>query len=254
MLKNALTAVIVEDDIKGAKLLAHIIETYCGTIELVGIAYEAIEAYKLINEKKPKVLFLDVLLGDNTCFDLLEKIKFDNLKIVIVSAYDNYAIDAFKYHAIDYILKPIDIDAIINITKKIYRDYLNETYSLEGQTTLLHNILNESNNSNYIAVSSLNDIQVIKYDDILYLQSDGRYTTFFLIAGNKLVATKNIGEYEKSLGTFNFFRIHKKYIINIKYIESIDKRDGGTCHLLTEITLPIAYRRRDSLFRFLNLK
>ncbi|NER18992.1 LytR/AlgR family response regulator transcription factor [Spongiivirga citrea] len=254
MLKNALSAIIVEDDPKGAKLLAHIINTYCDTINLTGIAFNLADAKKLINQNPPRVLFLDVQIGNQTCFSLLEEIAYENIKIVIVSAYDNFAIEAFKYHAVDYILKPVDIDEMIKTTQRIYQNYSKEIYSLQDQKKSLDSIIVNKNNSNFIAIASLNDIQIIKYDSILYLQSDGRYTSVFLIDGSKIVATKNIGEYENDLTPFGFYRIHKKYIINLKHMASIDKRDGGRCKLINECYFPIATRRRDGLFRYLNLK
>ena len=254
MVENSLTAIIVEDNIKGARLLAHIINTHCNTIQLLDVAHDVPSAVALINQKKPKLLFLDVIIHNSTCFDLLDQIEYEDVKIVIVSAYDDYAIQAFKYRAVDYVLKPVDIETFINITERIYLESFKETYSLKSQMDVIGDIIKKANRVDFIAISSLNDIIFVKHDEILYLESAGAYTTFFLIDGSSQVATKNIGEYENLLIPYNFFRNHKKYIINFKYVKSIDKRDGGICYLTSGTQLPIAFRRREELLRLINIK
>ncbi|MFC4636588.1 LytR/AlgR family response regulator transcription factor [Dokdonia ponticola] len=249
-----LDAVIVEDDIKGASLLAHVLRTYCNNITLVGIAHDVNSAKEIIKTKQPKILLLDVKLHDKTCFDLLAQITYDNIKIVFITAHESYAIDAIRHNAIDYLLKPLDIPAIVSTISKIVETSMHEEYSLKKQLNSLEENSVLSMKSNYFAIASMDEIKMIKYNDIIYLASDGRYTTFYLVNKNEIVASKNIGQYEKMLIEHGFYRIHKSYIINLNFVLSIDKKDGGFCCLINSLMLPISFRRKNGLFRYLNIK
>ena len=194
---------------------------------------------------KPDVIFLDTALPNNTFFELLEKLEFNIPKLIFISNQEHYALKAFKYNAIDFILKPIDFNSIIlAVYKAIKRIEINDI-----------NILNSFNQTNeYLAVSSLDKVELIHMSEIIYCKADGKYTCFILLNGKKIVSSRNLGEYSKILDNNYFFRIHHSYIINLRHIIKISKKDGYFCEFSNGTVLPVAKRRQDDFNKFIKLK
>ena len=250
-----LEVVVVDDETKSAKLLVHFLNNYCPSFKVVGVAYTAKDAIKTINSLRPKVIFLDILLNHGTSFDILDQLSYKEFRLVFVTAHDEYAVKAFQYNAIDYILKPISIDNIMATANKIHQDVLNENFTLLNKIDTLTNFITKrESHKDFITISGLKKIEFVKFNELMYLKSDGRYTTFYLSNGDTIVASKNIGEYEEDLISDVFFRIHKSYIVNLSYVKIIDKSDGKSCLLTNNTSLPIAARRLDDFMKFLNLK
>ncbi len=245
---------IVDDDKKNIKLLEHFIETYCPNIKIVGKASTRKDAIKLINEKEPELIFMDIILDAGTGFDVLESIKHSKYKVIFVSSYSEYAIKAFKFNAIDYILKPIAIEELILAVNKAYEDIENELFTMPDQVHNLSGAFIQNIPLDFIAISSINKIEFVKLKDIIYLNSEGRYTVFNLVNNQKIVASRNIGEFENIINENDFFRIHNSYIINLKHVEKITKVDGNYCKMSNKESLPIARRRQEQLNRFLRIK
>jgi len=249
-----ITAVIIDDEISNIILLENYLNKYCPLVDLIGEANTISSAVTLINTKKPKLIFLDIMLDEGTGFDVLEEVTHKDSKVIFVSSHNEYAIKAFKYSAIDYVLKPIEIEDLILAVNKAYDDIDKEIYTNTVQLDMVNKSLEVKEPLNFIAIPSIDKIEFIKIEDIIYLQSDGRYTVFFLKDGKKIVASRNLGEYENIIDKNLFFRIHNSYIVNLKHVVSINKRDGVYCEMINRISLPIAKRRQDSLNRFLKIK
>ncbi|MCW1148619.1 LytR/AlgR family response regulator transcription factor [Flavobacterium lacisediminis] len=246
------SAIIIDDEINNLVLLKHFIKKFCLTIEIVGEADSVSSGIDIINARKPKILFLDIKLNDSDVYEILDEIDFTEYEIVFVTAYDEFALKAFKYNAVDYVLKPVLIeDLVLAVNKCITRieekerfeNHLEDGYKKETLT-----------NSKYISVASMDKVDIIKKDDLVFCKSDGRYTTFFMKNKEEIVACKNIGEYESILVDDNFFRIHHSYIINLDHVVNINKKSGYYCEMINGALLPIAKRRQDSLNRFLKIK
>ena len=195
------------------------------------------------------------MLQDGTAFDVLEGIEYEDFSVVFITAYQEYAVTAFKFNAIDFLLKPIDPKDLISIVNTIEENFKNKRFTTEEQLQSTKTAI-ESQTSKYdfIAIPSTKKIDFIKTDDILYFESDGRYTIIYLTNDTTVYVSKNIGEYEKILVSKSFFRIHKKYLINLKYIININNSDGSNCELLGDVTLPVAKRRKEDLMSFLNIR
>ena len=207
----------------------------------------------IIKLKKPDVVFLDIVLKDDVFFEMLEQLEFSIPKLVFISANENYAVKAFKHNAIDFILKPIDFNAIILATYKVIRRTEMER-SYQNQKINNINILNSINQPNeYVAVSSLDKIELIPMSEIIFCQADGKYTNFFLLNGKKIMSSRNLGEYNSILDHKYFFRIHHSYIINIRHIAKISKKDGYFCELSNGTILPVAKRRQEDFNKFIKL-
>jgi two-component system LytT family response regulator len=247
-----LKVAVIDDEISSAELLVHFLKTYCPTVQITGMAYNLDDAIELINQSKPEVIFLDIVLNECTSFDIIEELDYTNYKVVFVTAHEEYAVKAFQYNAIDYLLKPISIEDIVTVVNKLQADLENETFTFKNQLDLVvEQIKNKIVVPDFIVVSSLKKIEFIRFDTLMYLKSDGQYTTFYLSDGTSIVASKRIGHFEEILDTSKFYRLHKSYIVNLKFIKFLDKSDGKSCLLLNNASLPISSRRFDHFTKFL---
>ncbi|MEL6811621.1 MAG: LytTR family DNA-binding domain-containing protein [Bacteroidota bacterium] len=247
-------AIIVDDEENNVKLLEHFVENYCSFVDVVRTVLTKEEAIRQIDVVEPQLIFLDIMLDSGTGFEVLEEATFKNYKVIFVTAFSDYAIKAFKYHAIDYILKPIDIEALVAAVNKAYKEIEKEQFTNEAQVTMLYNSMHNNLPLDFIAIPSLEKIEFIKFDEIIYFKSDGRYTEFYLLDGRKIVATKNLGEYESIVDGSMFFRTHKSYMVNLKHLKNINKAAGNYCEMVNGATLPIAKRRHESLQKLLGLR
>jgi two-component system LytT family response regulator len=223
-------------------------------IKIIGDAFSILDGINLIKLKKPDVIFLDIVFKNDSFFEMLEQLEFSIPKLVFISAHENYAVKAFKYNAIDFILKPIDFNAIIlAIYKVIKRTEMERSY--QNQNIEKIKFLNSIHQSNgYVAISSLDKIEIIPMSEIIFCQADGKYTNFFLLNGKKLMSSRNLGEYSTILDNNYFFRIHHSYIVNLRHIAKISKKDGYFCEFTNGIILPVAKRRQEDFNKFIKLK
>lgn len=252
---KTLGAVIIDDEASNVELLEHYLKKYCAHVSILGTANSSDEAIELINEKKPQLLFLDIHLGENTAFDILDAIDYTKHKVIFVTGFNEYAIKAFKYNAIDYILKPIKIEELVAAVSKSVVDIEKDMFTSQIQLQLFSKTLNDKNHIlDFIAISSTEEIDIVKLENILYLESEGRYTTFYKKDATKVLATKNMGEYESILPSKDFFRIHNTYMVNLNYIVKIGKTDGNFCEMVNGKTLPISRRRNEELIKLLNIR
>jgi len=253
-MRKKIEAIIVDDDINNIELLNIYIKKCCPFVTVVGEACSIDDAVTLIKEKKPKLLFLDIVLEEGTGFDILEQLGNEDFKIIFVTSHDGFAVKAFKYSAIDYILKPVQQEELFHAVNKSLNDIEKDEYTNNQQIELLSSSFNNQQALNFIAVPSVNKIEFLKLKNIIYLKSDGRYTNFILSNGKKVTASRNLGEYENIIDKSLFFRIHNSFIVNLSHVEKISKTDGSYCKMTNNESLPIAKRRQESLSRFLRIK
>ena len=248
------TAIIITEEKDTLTILKKFEEENFMIIKIVGDAISVIDGINIIKLTKPDVIFLDIILKDNTFFELLEQLEFNIPKLIFISEQEHYALKAFKYNAVDFILKPIDFNTIIlAVYKAIKRIEMERSYQIQKINDV--NILNSYNQTNeYLAVSSLEKIELIHMSEIIFCKADGKYTYFFLLNGKKIMSSRNIGEYINILDNNYFFRIHHSFIINLRHIINISKKDGYFCELSNGTVLPVAKRRQDDFNKFIKLK
>ena len=247
--------VIVDDEVNNILLLKHFITQYCPDVTVVGEALTSIDAISVINDYSPDILLLDIRLNGKEVFEVLDQIKINKAQIIFVTSHDEYALRAIKYNAIDYILKPIIIDELVLSISKAITKLQQQNYFDFSKGTQINSIKKEnSNNKDYIAIASMDKIELIKISDIIYISSHSKYATFHIINGKEYVSNKNLIYYENILDNACFFRIHKSYIISIKHTLRIIKKDGAYCELVNGIFLPISKRKQDLFNRFIKIK
>jgi len=213
-----------------------------------------IEGINSIQLKNPDLVFLDISFKEETFFNMLNELELSIPKLVFISANKQDAVIAFKQNAIDFILKPVNFNSLIlAVYKVIKRTKMERSY--QNQKINAIQLLNSFNQPNdYFAVSSLDKIELILMSEIIYCQAEGRYTTFFLLNGKKIVSSKNLGEYSAILDPNYFFRIHHSYIINLRHILKISKKEGYFCEFPNGVFLAVAKRRQEDFNKFIKLK
>ena len=242
-------AIIIEDEERSRIVLQNLLETYCPEIEIVGTAEAVPAAVKLIRSIQPELLFLDVQISGGTGFDVLEKVHDLNLAVIFTTAYDHYALKAFKFSAIDYLLKPIDIEELKAAVRKVLT-----TSKLEEEQYKIHNLLSNLKNPNedpVLLVSTLEAVEFIRIRDIIRCEAQGAYTQLFLRDSKPVMVSKVIKEFEFLLQDYGFYRVHQTHIINLKEVRKYVKSEN---YLLMRdgIQIQLARSRKDEFFSALH--
>ncbi|MEE9407351.1 MAG: LytTR family DNA-binding domain-containing protein [Polaribacter sp.] len=227
-------AIIVDDEKKNIEILEHFLLKFCPLINIVASITSIDEAVKVIDSEKPDILYLDINLKKGTSFEILEKINFTNAIVIFITAYKDFAIKAIKKNAIDYILKPLSIEDVILATNKAIN-------KIEEKEELL-SVIQSNTTKNYITIHSIECIEIIQKKDILYCESDGRYTILTLI-GRKVTASKNLGIFEESLKE-GFIRVHNSFIINLNHVKVVHKKNGFFCEMINGKKVPVSKRKQ----------
>lgn len=235
---------IVEDEAHVRQFMRTSLELL-PNVEICGEADSVQGAYQMILQAKPHAVILDVSLRDGTGFELLDKFPKLDFKVIFSTAFDEFALKAFRYNALDYILKPVS-------QKELYAalDRLN-TEGMEAFTQKIKNVLVNSSNHDFtqITLSTQEGLVFLNLNEIVYIQSEGNYTTFFLQNKERHLVAKGMKEYEEILPSNIFFRVHQSHIVNRRFIKKVLKEDGDMVMMEGGDKLPLALRRKQE---FLN--
>ena len=196
--------------------------------------------------------FLDILLDHDNSFHLLENIEKTSFHIIFTTAYDEYAIKAFRYNATDYLLKPVVIDDLIKAVDRVETQIHKNEFVHREQIKQLSETILKKHPLNYLTVSGMDRVDFIQPEDIVYLKSAGRYTEFYLQdKKRKIISSRPIGEYEAILPQDRFYRIHNSFLINLSALININKKAGNYCELTNGVSLPISRRRFEGLIKLM---
>jgi two-component system LytT family response regulator len=201
-----------------------------------------------IQTAKPDLVLLDVEMTQGSAFDLLNQLQPINFQIIFVTAFDNYAIKAFKYSAVDYLLKPVDIDDLCAAVERVTQKIQGKSF-LDQMQVLLHNVETFHLSQQKMAVPTLTGLIFIAIRDIMRFEAKGSYTTIYLNNGEQIMATRNIKEYEDLLPAVIFCRIHNSHIINLHKIQKYHKGRGGYVIMEDGSSIEVASRRREEFLR-----
>lgn len=242
------TAIII-DDIEQARItLKQDLEVYSDDVQVIGEASGVVEGAKLLKHLQPDILFLDIQMQDGSGFDLLDLLSQINFKIIFITASDAHAIQAFRYAAIDYLLKPIDPDELKDALDKFRRSGINEN---EKYQFLNDRLKNHQKPNERLALHSQEKIQIVEIKQIVRCESSINYTTFFFESGEQIVVTKTLKEFEDLLGGQGFFRVHQSHLINTKFIREFVKNEGGHLLLRDGTMIPVSVRKRPEVVKML---
>lgn len=244
-----LTSIVVDDIPVALEMLCTDIENYHPEIEIIGKAASVIEAAKLLQKKQPDILFLDIMLGDGTGFDILEIVPNLQSKIIFVTASDAFAIKAFKFAAIDYILKPYSNDDLATAIEKAKEQIQPNKEQLAVLQDAINNPVSENQK---ISLHTSEKIIVVQLSEIIRCKADNNYTTFYLENGQKILVSKTLKYFADMLKEHGFLRVHQSHLINTKYIKEFIKSDGGYLILKDKSNIPVSVRKRTEVIETLN--
>lgn len=245
------TSIVVDDIPHSLELISNDIEKNHPEIKIIGTASSVVSAAKLLQKESPDILFLDILLGDGTGFDLLEIHPNLSSKIIFVTASDSHAIKAFKFSAIDYILKPYSLVDLSNAIEKAKT----QIKPLKEQLTILKQAVNMPNlPPEKISLHTLDKIIIVPINQIIRCKSDNNYTTFFMEDCSKIVVSKTLKYYADLLKDAGFIRTHQSHLINKDYIKEFIKTDGGYLLLKDRTNIPVSVRKKQEILTALKKK
>lgn len=245
---STLTAVIVDDEQHCRDALSGLLQRKHPEIELLGMATNVPEGIELLSKVKPKVLFLDIEMGKQTGFDLLQAIGPDRPHVIFTTAHEGYAVKAIRFNALDYLLKPIDPEELDDAVNKAVRERVGHASAPDRIAPLLGTLMSDRQ----LALPDAGGLVVVHLDDILYCTSDNNYTSVHVRGDKKpLVVSRPLSEFDAFLGGQGFVRIHQSHLINRKHIRRYVKGEGGEVIMSDGANLPVSRRQKAELMEVL---
>lgn len=244
-------SIIIDDEHYGRLALKLALEKCCPDVEIIAICEGPEQGLKTIKSLQPDLVFLDVQMPNMTGFDLLQQLGPINFEVIFVTSHDQYAIKAIKFSALDYLLKPVDEDDLMQAVNKA-KEHMQQTGSAYRYQSVLNNIHYRSGKIDKLAVPTLEGIDFYKTDDIIYCQADGNYTALFLTNHQKKLISKNLKDFENLLTGSGFCRVHNSFLINMQHIQKYIKGEGGYVVLTDEHHVDISRRRKESFLGMLD--
>lgn len=238
-------AVIIDDEQNNIDNLVYLLAKHCPQITVAATATDAEEGENMIAIHQPGLIFLDIQMPGKNGFDMLRSLPQRNFEIIFVTAYDQYGIQAIKFSAIDYLLKPVNVQELKDAVHKVATQI-----TAKKQNLLLENLVAHLQSSNQkeehrIALPGARETRFALTSAILRCEANNNYTTFYLNTGEKILVSKPIFEYENLLETYGFIRCHQSHLVNKKYIKSWVKEDGGCLLLEDGSKLPVSKQKRE---------
>jgi len=244
-----LNAIIVDDEQDSIKYLEGVIRENCPNVNIIAKANTVVDALMEIENKQPELVFLDIELEDGTGFDVLEKSRHRNFEVIFVTAFNQYAIRAFKHSATDYILKPVDITELREAITRVSRSRSEK--SVGNFSILLDNLKSESPRK--LAIPTLQGYEYILVDNIVRIEAERSYCLIYLLDKRKIMVSRCLNDYQKILDERKFFRAHNSHLINLQHVKMYVKRDGGYIEMVDGTIVPLARRKKDFFMEAMNI-
>lgn len=239
-------AIIVDDVKKVAESLALLVSEYCDGVEIVGIANSANSAVELIEKAKPDIVFLDIQMPGKTGFDLLSSLDTIDFSVIFVTAYNEYAIKAIRFGAIDYLLKPVDLGELKEAIERAKNK--SELKKIEVKN-IIKNLKNPGDDTNTIIINSDKGYDIVKIEDILRIEADDNYSIIFTEQRKRFVSSKNLKSFEQFLDKNNFLRIHHSHLVNLSKVVKINLKNYSEIQLSNGEKLSVSVRKKQDLIK-----
>lgn len=237
--------ILVDDEPRGLNTLKKLLQVYCPELKIVAECDTADSAKEKIELLEPQLVFLDISLPGKTSFDMLAELEHIQFEIIFVTAHNEYTMQAFRYSAVDYLVKPIDEDLLADAVKRAVKRIEAATANT-NITALLHNIRKpQSSQEAKLCIPSLKGFRVVELKDILYCEASGSYTNFYFVSSNSLCSAKPVYEYEELLSDAGFIRIHKSFLVNLRHVKEYLRGEGGSVILSNGKELEVSRRKKD---------
>jgi two-component system LytT family response regulator len=242
-----MNVLIIDDEKNSAEVLQLLIGQNCNDVTIIAVEHSAEEGINSILNLKPDLVFLDIEMPTATGFDVIKATQSIHYEIIFTTAYEHYAVKAFKANAVDYLLKPIDVDELMSAIKNAQLRM--ETKNTNNvNTAQFESLLKKMGfSTKKISIPTNRGVILVEADEIIHLVSDSNYTTVFLNGGRKILISKTLKSMEEQLKDYNFCRVHNTYLVNINKVESYIKGDGGTLILKDNFSIPVSRAHKQKL-------
>jgi len=251
--QTILKAVIIDDEARSRKALQVALTDYCLSVKIVSIAETPADGIEAIIEHKPDIVFLDVQMPGMSGFDLLSHFPEIDFDIVFITAHDHYAIKAIRFSALDYLLKPIQIDELMAAVKKA-EEKKNNRHTNWQYKSLYENVRSSHNAYGSIAVPTGDGLLFIKTHNIIRCEAEGNYVLIYQVGKEKMLITKTLGDIESMLDPKEFFRVHNSHLVNLAHIKKYVKGDGGYVIMSDNSTVDVSRRKKEEFMQMLNIR
>ncbi|MBX2921798.1 MAG: response regulator transcription factor [Chitinophagaceae bacterium] len=240
-----INAVIIDDERNNIDNLEGLLKRYCPQVRITGVAVNAADGAALIKRLDPQLIFLDIQMPGKNGFDMLKDLQDHHFEAILVTAYDQYGINAIKFSAIDYLLKPLNIEELKSAVQKAEKRIKEkmQNHELKNLLQLIKN--REEKSTHKLALPTLKETRFVSPADIIRCESSNAYTSFYISTGEKIVVSKPIYEYDELLSDFGFIRCHQSHLVNKEYIKSWVKGDGGYLVMQTGGEIPVSKSKRE---------
>ncbi len=236
--------IIVDDEQKSQESLKILLEDFCKGVEVKALCQNVTEAITALATHNPDLVFLDIHLQRETGFDLLTQAEKIDFEVVFTTAYSEYAIKAFKFSAIDYLLKPIDIEELRKAVEKVQKKHNGNITDRLDQ--LILNLKNTTGQNYKLALPTTDGLIFVQIENIIYCEASSNYTQIFTQDGKKHLVSRTLKEYEDLLTDQNFFRIHNSYLINLNLIKKYVRGEGGYVVMANDVSLDVSKRKKEA--------
>jgi len=243
-------AILIDDEKNALEMLEWQLHTYCPQVEISAICTSADKGIAAIRQHQPQLLFLDIEMPKKNGFEVLQQFPDPLFDVIFTTAYNQFALKAFRFAALDYLLKPIDADDLVAAVKRYERKKLHNNFT-EQLDILIQQYKQPNAVPDKISFSTQQAIHFVKPETILYCESDSNYTTLHFTGNTKMVVSKTLKEVEEMLIHYNFLRIHHSFIINLKEVSRYVKSDGGAIEMSNGAQLPISRQKKEEVMQLL---
>lgn len=240
--------IVVDDEVKARETILNMLKVYCPEVEVTDTAGSVKEGLEILERNKPDLLLLDIKMADGTGFDLLRKLSKVDFLVIFITAFEEFAIRAIKFSAIDYILKPLDPDELVNAIEKA-KGVLNKENMNVKLEALYDNLDTLSTSTKKIVLKTSDSVHIVNLKDIIRCESEKNYTHFFTIDNEKITVSRTLKEYNELLADYNFFRVHQSHLINMQHVKRYEKQNGGMLIMNDNSSVPVAFRKKDDLMK-----
>lgn len=244
-------AIIIDDEENAIIILKKLLQQFSPFIEIVTTASNGRQGLEALNQHNPDILFLDIEMPGMTGFEMLEQLDTYNFQVIFTTAYDQYAIKALKFSALDYLLKPVDPDELKAAVDKAVKKKQERFSFLNDFKEAMGNFKNSVSHPRKLALSTLEGVSFIDLDEIIRLNSSGNYTYVYLSGGERAVASKTLKEFEDILSQQGFIRVHKSHLINVQHVKKYIRGEGGTLIMSDNSEVDVSVRKRGELMSML---
>lgn len=250
---NSFKVFVVDDEYQSRNLLCKLLSEHFPEIAITGQAANVKEGLEGIRQFNPDLLFLDIAMRGESGFDLLQQLDNRDFQIIFVTAHDEYALKAFRFNAVDYLLKPIVLNEIKEAIAKAIRHLPEQKFtSREQLENLVKHIHNPKKSHDKIAVPTAEGFVLVPLEEILFCHANGNYTAFHLLNQKKIISSYTLKQYHELLVEHNFFRAHRSYLINLSYVKMYRRGDGGIVIMQDGSEIELSRQNKEAFLRFFN--